>query len=192
LTKHQLQHDQTRLDCFSEPDIVGDKEIDTRHLDGPYHWVKLVTFSLNPTSEWRLELAGVGNRRRTPADRVKERFEMRRLIESPRVGQSHLFDGPSARLQLPDDLQILAESVVLDRSQADEVLWLEGGGEGRHQSAAPHICDDVAPLANDSELTLLRRGGFHLHYAISGGVADGFLGRRIWAGREEKDCDAAF
>jgi len=51
MTKHQLKNDQARLDCLSEADIIGDQEIDARHLNRPDDWIELVAFGLNSTSK---------------------------------------------------------------------------------------------------------------------------------------------
>ena len=39
-------------------------------------------------------------------------------IEAGGLGQGDLLDHPGPRLDLPDDLQLFAEAVVLDRGQA--------------------------------------------------------------------------
>ena len=46
------------------------------------------------------------------------------LVEALRLRQVHLFEGAGAGLQFPDDPQFLAEGIVFDGGQADEVLWL--------------------------------------------------------------------
>ena len=49
------------------------------------------------------------------------------------------------------------------------MLWLGSRREVRYRRASTHIRNDVAPLANESELPLLWRRSFHIHYAISDG-----------------------
>lgn len=61
----------------------------------------------------------------------------------------------------------------------------------RHRSAPTYVRNDVAPLANDSELPLLWCRSFHIHYAISDGSGNGLSGNNL-VGREERDRDAAF
>lgn len=62
-----------------------------------------------------------------------------------------------ARLQLPDDLQLLAEGVVLDGGEGHEVLRGAGRLERtRRQRAGLDLGDDVTPLPHIDQLALLR------------------------------------
>jgi hypothetical protein len=61
-------------------------------------------------------------------------------------------NGPSARLDFPDDLHLCAEGVVVDGGEADQVLGAFGDLPATH--AASHIGDHVTSLADYGELPL--------------------------------------
>jgi hypothetical protein len=76
-------------------------------------------------------------------------------------GFEHFQEAKGAGLDLPDDLQFLAQRIVFNGGEADEVLRLIRDLGATH--AAAHIGDDVAPLADYGELPLFgdRAQGFH-------------------------------
>jgi hypothetical protein len=59
-----------------------------------------------------------------PTDRIEERVEALGLVEAFRVRcrKRGMIDNGTAGLELPDDLDLIAHRVVLDRDEADEVL----------------------------------------------------------------------
>src|SRR5262249_29630522 len=125
------------------------------------HWIELVAFDFDAAAEWGLELASVGDRGSTPPDRVEERFEVGRLVEALRLGQLHLLEGPGAGFDLPYDLQFLAECIVLDGAEVDQVL---GSSYKLNVGCAQtHVGHHVAALSNNGELALLWGGMKHLH-----------------------------
>ncbi len=73
-------------------------------------------------------------------------------------GRGDLLDDLGARLDLPDDLKLFAEGVVLDGEQRDEMLRLSVEGLERAfvQSALGDLADDPLPLADVHELPLFR------------------------------------
>ena len=108
-----------------------------------------------------MELAGVGDGGGAPTDRVEESFEVGGLVEAFGLWQLHLLKGAGAGLDFPDDLQFLAEGIVLNGSEADEVL--RPFSELAADHAAAHVSDDVTALAHDGQLPLLGDGGQSLH-----------------------------
>ena len=76
------------------------------------------------------------------------------------VGSGELLVDAGARLQLPDDLKLLPEGVVLDGSEGDKVLGRLGGLQwaGR-QGTGLDLGDDVAALPHIDKLALLRESG---------------------------------
>ncbi|MBK5295062.1 MAG: hypothetical protein JJE04_25720 [Acidobacteriia bacterium] len=94
-----------------------------------------------------------------PANGVEESFEVGGLVEAFGLRQLHLLECPGARLDFPDDLQFLAQRIVFDGGEADEVRRLYGGRELRRQRPLPHVRDDISPLPHDRELPLLRNRG---------------------------------
>ena len=51
----EFQRDQPGLDGLAEAHVVGDEQVDPRHLDGPHHRVKLVVLDVDAAAERRLE-----------------------------------------------------------------------------------------------------------------------------------------
>ena len=64
--------DQARLDGLAEANVVGDQQIDTRHLDGTEDGVELVVFDVDARAEWGLDVSNVGGEVRSPSDGIKE------------------------------------------------------------------------------------------------------------------------
>ena len=116
----QFQSDHPGLDGLAQAHVVGDEQVDPWHLDGPDHRVKLVVLDLDAAAERGLEGFVVGRRDGTPAHRIQKGVQPGRIIEVGRLGQSDLLVDVRPRLQFPDDLQFLAQGVVLDRGERDD------------------------------------------------------------------------
>ena len=124
------------LDGLAEAHVVGDEQVDPRHLDGPDHRVELVVLDVDAAAERRLDVLHVGRGGGPPADGVEEGVELVGRVEAGRLGQGDLLDDPGPRLELPDDLQFFAQAVVLDGRQGDEVLRVGDAVQaGRRQRA---------------------------------------------------------
>ena len=81
-------------------------------------------------------------------------------VEAGRLGQGDLLVDPGPRLQLPDDLDFLAEAVVLDGRQRDEGLAAaEAVQPAFRQGAGGDLVDDPVAGPDADELALLGRGG---------------------------------
>ena len=52
---------------------------------------------------------------RAPANRVQERFEFRRVVLAGDSGQPGAFDNVRTGFDFPDDFELLAEAVLVDR-----------------------------------------------------------------------------
>ena len=124
----QLEGDEPRLDGLAEPHVVGDQQVDPRHLDGPDHGVELVVLDVDARAERGLDVLQVGRGSGPPADGIEEGVEPLGGVEAGRLGQGDLLDDLGPRLDLPDDLKLFAEGVVLDGQQGDEVLGPFGVG----------------------------------------------------------------
>jgi len=120
----QFEGDQPRFDGLAQTDIVRHQQVDPWHLDGPHHGVELIVFDVDAGSERGLNVLQIGGRRGPPADGVEESVEPIRGVEPDRVGQRHPIDDFDPRLNLPDDLDLFAESVVFNGQEGDEVLGL--------------------------------------------------------------------
>ena len=71
----QFEGDQARLDGLAEAHVVGDQQVDPRHLDGPDHGVELVVLDVDARAERGLDVLHVGGGGRTPADGIEEGVE---------------------------------------------------------------------------------------------------------------------
>ena len=78
------------LDGLAQAHVVGDEQVDPRHLDRPHHRVKLVVLDLDAAAERRLDVLHVGGRGGTPADGVEEGVEPVGIVEAGRLGQGDL------------------------------------------------------------------------------------------------------
>ncbi len=104
-----------RFDGLAEAHVVGDQQVDPRHLDRPHHRIKLVVLDVDAGAERRLDVPHVSRGRRTPAHGIEKGVELVGRIEAGGVGQGDLLDDPGPRLKLPDDLEFFAQAVVFDR-----------------------------------------------------------------------------
>ena len=95
---------------LAEAHVVGSEQVDARHLDGADDRVELVAFNFDTAAEGGLELVCVGDGCGAPADGVEEGFEVGGLVEAFGLGQFHLLEGPRARLDFSDDLQLFTEA----------------------------------------------------------------------------------
>ena len=71
----QFQGDQARLDGLAEAHVVGNQQVDPRHLDGADHRVELVVFDVDARAERRLDVPHVGGGSGPPADGIEEGVE---------------------------------------------------------------------------------------------------------------------
>ena len=94
-----------------------------------------------------------------PADGIEEGVEPVGRVEAGRLGEGDLLDDLGPRLDLPDDLELLAEAVVLDGEQRDEVLGPAGDRLQRRgrQRARLDLVDHPAAGPDADELALLRQ-----------------------------------
>ena len=124
----QFERDQARLDRLAEAHVVGDQQVDPGHLDGPDHGVELVVLDVDARAERRLDVptsAVEAAPQRTASRKASSRSGGSKPVGS---GSETFLDDRRPRFDFPDDLQFLAEGVVLDREQGDEVLRLVGYG----------------------------------------------------------------
>ncbi len=118
----QFEGDHPGLDGLAQANVVGDQQVDPRHLDRPDHGVKLVVLDVDARSERRLDVLHVGGGCGTPADGIEKGVEPVGFVEAAGLGQVDFLQLPGSRLQLPENLEFLAEGVILDRRKRDEVL----------------------------------------------------------------------
>ena len=122
VAQDQFLDDQPGLDGLAQAHVVGDEQVDARHLDRAHHRVELVVLDVDAAAERRLQGPHVGGGGRAPAHGVEEGIESSGRIEAGRSRQRRPLADLRAGLQLPDDLQFLAQGIVLDRRQRDQML----------------------------------------------------------------------
>ncbi len=109
--------------------------------------IELVVLDLDAAAKGRLQGAHVGRGDRAPAHGVEKGIQPLGRVEAGRLRQLDLLADLGARLQLPDDLQALAQRVILDGGEGDQVLGAVSAGQrGGRQRAGQDVGDDVAPL----------------------------------------------
>src|SRR5260370_3822104 len=136
MTYDKLLEDQACLNGLAQADIISDQEVCARHLDGPHDRVKLVIFHLNATAEGGLQRFDVSTGNGSPAYRVEKGIQPLGSIKADGNGECIPFGDFDTRLHLPDDLQFLAEIVILYRGERDQVLALVMVVRLRHSNQA--------------------------------------------------------
>ncbi len=119
MAKHELLHDQPRLDRLAQADVVGDEEVGTGHRQRPHDWVELILLDLDAGAEGRLQHGRVRRGDRAPPHGVEEGVEVAGRVETARgIRQCMPLVGGGARLQLPHNTEPLVTGVVLNAHQA--------------------------------------------------------------------------
>ena len=93
---------------------VGDEQVDASHVDGAYQRVELEVFDADATTERRLQKSSVGVGCGAPTDCIEKGFQRVRVVLPSDGWQACAFDDLCAGLDLPYDLQFLAEAVLVD------------------------------------------------------------------------------
>ena len=104
---------------------------------------------------------------------VEESIELVGWVEAGGFGQRAFFDDLGPRLDLPDDLQFFAQTVILNGGKGEQVLRAaEGGLQDRNrQRAGQNVVDDPLPGADADKLALFgwvgRKGSWcHLYLGV--------------------------
>src|SRR5262249_49073897 len=132
----------------------GDQQVDPWHLERTDHGIKLVVLNVNASAERSMDGADVCRGGRAPAHRVEKGIQLVRRIEASGVGQGDFFDQRGSWLNLPDDLELFAQAIVLDGGERQEVLWgfqtaletirgQETGGDVGHDPVAGTHADQL-------------------------------------------------
>ena len=88
VAQDQLLDDQARLDRLAQADVVGDQQVDARHLDGAHDRVELVVLDRDAAAERALAARDVGAWTRRPSARRRGRRRAApAIIEADRRGQ---------------------------------------------------------------------------------------------------------
>jgi hypothetical protein len=130
--------------------------VDARHLQGADEGVELVVLDGDAAAEGRLEGAGVGRGDGAPADRVEKGLQAGGIVEAVvrRAGESRsLRKDRDARLDLPEHGELLAEGIVFDRRELDQ---MRGGGALARERGSHDVRDDPVAVAHAHELAHFR------------------------------------
>jgi hypothetical protein len=119
--EHLLEH-QTCLNCLAEPNIVGDQQVDPRHLQGARDRLELEILDRNAAPKRGLEPRNVCRRDRAPPCGVHESVEALWWVKAIGLGQVAVVVKAGARLDFPKDPKLLAIAVILDRREVNDVL----------------------------------------------------------------------
>ena len=115
MPQDHLLGDEPGLDGLAEADVVGDEQVDARHLDRAHDRLQVVVLDADAAAEGRLQRVRVRRGDRAPAHGVEEGVQRGGVVEA--VGwerQVPALANAGPRLDLPDDAQPVAERVILD------------------------------------------------------------------------------
>ena len=104
MANHQFQFHHAAFDGFSNTHVVGNEEVDPRHLDCPHHGIKLVILDVDAAAERRLDILHVSRRGRTPTHGIEKGIQAARIVKTRGFGQGDLLNNLRPRLDFPDDL----------------------------------------------------------------------------------------
>ncbi len=68
---------------FAEANVVGNEQIDARHLDRADDWIKLIVLDLDATAERGLNRTAIGGRRGTPVRTASRKASSRAGSSKP-------------------------------------------------------------------------------------------------------------
>jgi hypothetical protein len=88
---------------------------------------------------------------------VQECLQTLGIVETlGRVRERGSFENASPRFKLPHDLEILAQAIILDRTERYEMLGIRHSGPGvwiSRQLALPNLGDHIPPLPDVDQVT---------------------------------------
>ncbi len=82
MSQEHFLDDESRFDRFAETDVVGDQQVDARHVERANDRVELVVFERDAGAKRGLERLAVGRRDRAPANGVEKRVQAIRVVEA--------------------------------------------------------------------------------------------------------------
>ena len=120
--QQQLTGDEPRLDGLAEPGVVCNKQVDPRQPQRLAERLHLVGVDPDAGPKGRLEEIGVRGGHAVPAQRVQERRELARIVETPfgEVRPTLFFQDAAVDLVVPEDPQRLSLRVVVGAGERHE------------------------------------------------------------------------
>ena len=86
MAEQQLLSDESGLDRLAEADVVGDQQVDARHLQAAHDRIELVVLDRDAAAERRLQGLDVRIGRGAPADGIEEGIDSTGSSNSPTFG----------------------------------------------------------------------------------------------------------
>ena len=117
MAEQQLLSDESGFDRLAEADVIGDQQVDAWHLQATHEWIELVVLDRDAAPERGLEGLHVGIGGRAPADGIEEGIDAAGFVEFADLRETGLLEDAGAGFQFPDDLELLAERVLVDRRE---------------------------------------------------------------------------
>jgi hypothetical protein len=120
--QQQFGGDETRFDGLAEADIVRDEEVHARQPQRLVERLQLIRVNADAGAERGLEEPGVGRGHAIPTDRIQERREVPRLVESlvADIFPSLLTRNEPIEFRLPHDIEFLALCIVVRTGERNE------------------------------------------------------------------------
>src|ERR1700674_5147872 len=148
--QEHFAENQTRFHRLTGADIVGNQQIDPRKPQGLPQRKELVSVLVDAGPEWGLEQVPIGGGRGIPAERAQIGREYARVVGSELrdAVPALVLQNRAVELRVPQNLNQLALSVIVDAGQAKRRQSVTGGSLVLHQPTSS---------ADTHEITALRR-----------------------------------
>ncbi len=122
MPQKKFLNDQTSFDCLAKTDIIGNEQIDARHVDRTYQRIELEVLDTDAAAKRSLEKPPIGVRCCPPSHSIKKGVERTRIVLSRDQGKARALDDLSARLDFPNDFQLFTKPILVDRGKRYAVL----------------------------------------------------------------------
>jgi hypothetical protein len=121
--QQEFGRDETGLDGLAEADIVRDEEVHARQPRRLVERFQLIRIDADASSERGLEESAVRRSHAVPPDRIQERREVPRLVESfvPDAFPCLLTGDEPVEFRLPHDLDFLALGIIVRASERNDI-----------------------------------------------------------------------
>jgi len=121
--QQEFGRDETGLDGLAEADIVRDEEVHARQPRRLVERFQLIRIDADAGSERGLEESGVRRSHAVSPDRIQERREVPRLVESfvPDAFPCLLTGDEPVEFRLPHDLDFLALGIIVRASERNDI-----------------------------------------------------------------------
>ena len=122
LPGEQFLYNEPGLDGLAETDVIGDQEVDARHLQRPHNGVELVVLDLDGAAEGRLKREAAQDTAGRPTDSIREGPDAVWRVPRGRFRPAQRVNDHRVYLVLPQDREPLSERVVLEALELNLVV----------------------------------------------------------------------